>query len=133
MKAGKILVVLAIAAVVVAFFALGGNRYLTFEAIKAQQAAIAGYYQANQGQTIALFFAGYVAVTALSLPGAALMTLLAGAIIGLWTGVIIVSFASSIGATLCADGMSRPKECRGNRSRESSDGSRPSSNWDVVS
>ena len=100
MKAGKILVVLAIAAVVVAFFALGGNRYLTFEAIKAQQAAIAGYYQANQGQTIALFFAGYVAVTALSLPGAALMTLLAGAIFGLWTGVIIVSFASSIGATL---------------------------------
>ncbi len=100
MKAGKILVVLVIAAVVVAFFALGGNRYLTFEAIKAQQAAIAGYYQANQGQTIALFFAGYVAVTALSLPGAALMTLLAGAIFGLWTGVIIVSFASSIGATL---------------------------------
>ena len=92
MKAGKILVVLGIAAVVVAFFALGGNRYLTFEAIKAQQAAIAGYYQANQGQTIALFFAGYVAVTALSLPGAALMTLLAGAIFGLWTGVIIVSF-----------------------------------------
>jgi uncharacterized membrane protein YdjX (TVP38/TMEM64 family) len=47
------------------------------------------------------YFRVYVAVTALSLPGAAIMTLLAGgAIFGLWVGTLVVSFASSIGATL---------------------------------
>ncbi len=100
MKAGKIVVVLLIAAVIAAFFAFGGQKYLTFEAIKAQQAALSDYYKANAGRTIAVFFLIYVAVTALSLPGAALMTLLAGAIFGLLAGTIIVSFASSIGATL---------------------------------
>ena len=100
MKAGKLAVVLVIVAVIAAFFALGGQRYLTFEAIKAQQASIVGIYQAHPEQTIAAFFAAYVAVTALSLPGAALMTLLAGAIFGLLAGTVIVSFASSIGATL---------------------------------
>ena len=83
MKAGKLVVVLVIVTIIAAFFALGGQRYLTFEAIKAQQAAIVGIYQAHPAQTIAVFFLGYVAVTALSLPGAALMTLLAGAIFGL--------------------------------------------------
>ena len=100
MKAGKVIVVLLIAAVIAAFFAFGGQKYLTFEAIKAQQAALSDYYKANAGQTIAVYFLVYVAVTALSLPGAALMTLLAGAIFGLLAGTVIVSFASSIGATL---------------------------------
>ena len=100
MKAGKLVVVVVIVVVVAAFFALGGQRYLTFDAIKAQQASIIAIYQTNPAPTIALFFAGYVAVTALSLPGAALMTLLAGAIFGLLAGTVIVSFASSIGATL---------------------------------
>ena len=100
MKTGKIVVVLLIAAVIAAFFAFGGQKYLTFEAIKAQQAALSDYYKAHAGQTIAVYFLVYVAVTALSLPGAALMTLLAGAIFGLLAGTIIVSFASSIGATL---------------------------------
>ena len=100
MKFGKILVLVAIAIVVAAFFALGGQRYLTFEAIKAQQAALLAYYEAHQWRTIAIYFLVYVGVTALSLPGAALMTLLAGAIFGLVTGTIVVSFASSIGATL---------------------------------
>jgi uncharacterized membrane protein YdjX (TVP38/TMEM64 family) len=46
------------------------------------------------------FFLIYVAVTGLSLPGAAIMTLAAGAVFGLWQGVLIVSFASAIGASL---------------------------------
>ena len=49
---------------------------------------------------LGVFFAVYVAVTALSLPGAAIMTLLGGAIFGLWIGTLVVSFASSLGATL---------------------------------
>jgi pyruvate/2-oxoglutarate dehydrogenase complex dihydrolipoamide dehydrogenase (E3) component/uncharacterized membrane protein YdjX (TVP38/TMEM64 family) len=100
MKLGKLIVLLVIALAVAAFFALGGQRYLTFEAIKAQQASLSAYYQAHQGATIGAFFALYVLVTALSLPGAALMTLVAGAIFGLLVGTIVVSFASSIGATL---------------------------------
>ena len=100
MKAGKLGLVLVLALLVAAFFALGGPRYLSFEAIKAQQAALASYYAANQAATIGAFFVVYVVVTALSLPGAALMTLVAGAIFGLVVGTILVSFASSIGATL---------------------------------
>ncbi|MFN0162613.1 MAG: FAD-dependent oxidoreductase [Burkholderiales bacterium] len=100
MKSGKLAVLLVIAVAVAAFFALGGHHYLTFESIKAQQASLGNYYAAHKGATIATFFAVYVLVTALSLPGAALMTLVAGAIFGLVIGTIVVSFASSIGATL---------------------------------
>ena len=100
MKAGKLGLVVVLALLVAAFFALGGPRYLNFEAIKAQQAALANHYAANQAATIGVFFLVYVVVTALSLPGAALMTLVAGAIFGLVIGTIVVSFASSIGATL---------------------------------
>jgi hypothetical protein len=57
-------------------------------------------YRANPLQTVAAFFVIYVATTGLSLPGAAILTLAAGAIFGLLLGTLIVSFASSIGATL---------------------------------
>ena len=100
MKASKVLLVAALAALIAAFFALGGHRYLTFDQIKGQQAEIQVYYQAHPWQTVAGFFAVYVAVTGLSLPGAAIMTLVAGAIFGLLWGTVIVSFASSLGATL---------------------------------
>jgi len=100
MKAGKLGLVVLLALLIAAFFALGGPRYLSFEAIKAQQAALSGYYAAHRVAAIGAFFALYVVVTALSLPGAALMTLVAGAIFGLVTGTVLVSFASSIGATL---------------------------------
>jgi pyruvate/2-oxoglutarate dehydrogenase complex dihydrolipoamide dehydrogenase (E3) component/uncharacterized membrane protein YdjX (TVP38/TMEM64 family) len=99
-KAGKLGLIVLLAVLVAAFFALGGPRYLSFEAIKAQQAALSDYYAAHRAATIGAFFVLYVVVTALSLPGAALMTLVAGAIFGLVTGTILVSFASSIGATL---------------------------------
>jgi pyruvate/2-oxoglutarate dehydrogenase complex dihydrolipoamide dehydrogenase (E3) component/uncharacterized membrane protein YdjX (TVP38/TMEM64 family) len=101
MKASKILVVAAIAALIVAFFALGGPRYLAFDEIKARQVEIQAYAQAHPWQTVAGFFAVYVAATGLSLPGAAtILTLIAGAIFGLLWGTVIVSFASSLGATL---------------------------------
>jgi pyruvate/2-oxoglutarate dehydrogenase complex dihydrolipoamide dehydrogenase (E3) component/uncharacterized membrane protein YdjX (TVP38/TMEM64 family) len=100
MKASKVLLVAALVALIAAFFALGGHRYLTFDQIKGQQAEIEVYYQAHPWQTVAGFFAVYVAVTGLSLPGAAIMSLVAGAIFGLLGGTVIVSFASSVGATL---------------------------------
>jgi pyruvate/2-oxoglutarate dehydrogenase complex dihydrolipoamide dehydrogenase (E3) component/uncharacterized membrane protein YdjX (TVP38/TMEM64 family) len=96
----RLLVVATVALAVVVFFAAGGQRYFSFEYVKGQQAAIEGWYQANPWRTALGFFALYVAVTGLSLPGAALMTLLVGAIFGLLWGTVIVSFASTIGATL---------------------------------
>jgi pyruvate/2-oxoglutarate dehydrogenase complex dihydrolipoamide dehydrogenase (E3) component/uncharacterized membrane protein YdjX (TVP38/TMEM64 family) len=100
MKASKVLLIVAIAALIGAFFAFGGHAYLTFDNIKAQQAAIQEYYGTHPWQTALGYFLVYIAVTGLSLPGAAVMTLIGGAIFGLLWGTVIVSFASSIGATL---------------------------------
>ncbi|WP_254912852.1 FAD-dependent oxidoreductase [Novosphingobium sp. B 225] len=76
------------------------GQYLTLDALKTQQSAIDGYYRANPLLVAAAFFAVYVILTALSVPGAAILTLAAGAIFGVATGTLIVSFASTIGATL---------------------------------
>jgi len=89
-----------IAATVAAFFAFDLHRYFTLDFFKAQQAAIDAYYRAHPLQTATIYFAIYVVVTGLSLPGAAVMTLAGGAIFGLLWGTVIVSFASTIGATL---------------------------------
>jgi pyruvate/2-oxoglutarate dehydrogenase complex dihydrolipoamide dehydrogenase (E3) component/uncharacterized membrane protein YdjX (TVP38/TMEM64 family) len=100
MNTRRILLLIAIATLVAAFFAFDLGQYLTLEYFKTQQAAIDAYRQAHFWQTVMVFFAIYVAVTGLSLPGAALMTLVAGAIFGLLWGTLIVSFASTLGATL---------------------------------
>ena len=77
-----------------------GSDYLTLENIKESQQQFHEYYESNTILVLLVFFCTYVGVTALSLPGAAVMTLLAGALFGLLVGTIMVSFASSIGATL---------------------------------
>ena len=96
----RLLVAAAIVAAFAAFFAAGGQRYLTFESLKAQQAALQGYYAAHPWRAALGFFALYVAYTGFSLPGAALLTLVAGAVFGLAGGTLLVSFASSLGATI---------------------------------
>ena len=101
MSAGKrwgLLAVLVLA--VAAFFALGLNRYLSLDFIKSQQSQLEAWRAANPLVAALTFFAIYVATTALSLPGATLLTLAAGAIFGLGWGSLITSFAASIGATL---------------------------------
>ena len=96
----KILIILALAALIVAYFAFGLGDYLTVEGIKQIADDVGGYYARNPAQVIALFFLVYIAVTAASLPGAAVMTLAAGAMFGVLVGTIVVSFASTLGATL---------------------------------
>ncbi len=96
----KILIILALAALIVAYFAFGLGDYLTVEGIKQIADDVGGYYARNPAQVIALFFLVYVAVTAASLPGAAVMTLAAGALFGVFVGTVVVSFASTLGATL---------------------------------
>src|SRR6185295_14623398 len=97
---GRLLVLAAVLVAVAAFFASGAHRYFSFESIKARQAGIEAWTAAHPWQAMAGYFLAYVAVTGLSLPGAALMTLLGGALFGLLWGSVIVSFASTIGATL---------------------------------
>lgn len=96
----KIALLLIIVGAIAAFFYFDLGKYLTLEGLKAQQATLTAYVESNPWQTALAFFAVYVAVAALSLPGAAILTLVAGAIFGFSRGLVIVSFASSIGATL---------------------------------
>jgi pyruvate/2-oxoglutarate dehydrogenase complex dihydrolipoamide dehydrogenase (E3) component/uncharacterized membrane protein YdjX (TVP38/TMEM64 family) len=100
MNKGRLLVLLLIAALIAAFFAFGLERYVTFEFFKNRQLEIESYVRAYPLRSAAIYFAIYVAVTGLSLPGAAVMTLVGGTVFGLLWGTVIVSFASSIGATL---------------------------------
>ena len=93
-------IILLIAAAVFAWFQFDLGQYLTLDALKARQGDIAALYAANPAVVIGGYFAAYVALTALSFPGAAIMTLAGGAIFGLGLGLLIVSFASTIGATL---------------------------------
>jgi pyruvate/2-oxoglutarate dehydrogenase complex dihydrolipoamide dehydrogenase (E3) component/uncharacterized membrane protein YdjX (TVP38/TMEM64 family) len=93
-------IILLIAAAIVARFQFDLGQYLTLDALKARQGDIAALYAANPAVVIGGYFAAYVALTALSFPGAAIMTLAGGAIFGLGLGLLIVSFASTIGATL---------------------------------
>lgn len=96
----KKLLIIAVLLLVVSFFYFDGAKYLDFDYIKAQQVTLADLVAENFVLVAAAFFAIYVVVTAVSLPGAVPLTLLAGAIFGLLPGVVLVSFASSIGATL---------------------------------
>jgi pyruvate/2-oxoglutarate dehydrogenase complex dihydrolipoamide dehydrogenase (E3) component/uncharacterized membrane protein YdjX (TVP38/TMEM64 family) len=97
---GRLAVVLLVAAAAAAFFAAGGQRYLSLDNLKAQQAALEQWRAAHPAAAAAAFFAAYVAVTGLSLPGATLLTLAAGALFGWLWGTVLVSFAASIGATV---------------------------------
>ena len=100
MTRARLALLLLFVAAIAAFFALDLGRYLAPDSLRAQQAAIGAQVAAEPVRTGFLFFLAYVAVTGLSLPGAAAMTLVAGAIFGLLWGTVIVSFASTIGATL---------------------------------
>lgn len=96
----KNLIVGIIALLIAGFFLFDLQQYFSLDFIKAKQQAFNAYYDENTVLTLLIFFIVYVTVTALSLPGAAIMTLLAGALFGLIAGVIMVSIASTLGATL---------------------------------
>ncbi|MBF7053026.1 FAD-dependent oxidoreductase [Halomonas sp. KAO] len=102
MRSHRLLLLLLIAALVVAFFLSGANDYLTLEVLQAEQARFHAWLSREPVTVIGGFFLFYVAMAALSLPGAALMTVLSGTLFGLGGGLLLVSFASTIGATLAA-------------------------------
>ncbi|WP_415897374.1 dihydrolipoyl dehydrogenase [Neptuniibacter sp. QD72_48] len=96
----KLPLLLVILSAIAAFFIFDLAQYLNLDFIKSNQASFEQYYAENPIKTVAIFFGLYVLVTGLSLPGAAIMTLIGGALFGLVTGLLIISFASTIGATL---------------------------------
>ena len=89
-----------VVAIIVIFFVFDLGHFLTLDYIKEQQQQIETLYAENKLLTLGLFFLLYVVVTGASLPGATVLTMAAGAIFGFITGLILVSFASSIGASL---------------------------------
>ncbi len=100
MKQSKIILLAVIALLVFSYFAFDLGQYFSLDFFKSQQVAIDNYYQQHPWMTALLFFVIYVVVTGLSLPGAAVMTLVGGAVFGLLWGTVIVSFASTLGATI---------------------------------
>lgn len=100
MNTRKLLVIAVIAALITAFFVFDINQYLTLEYIKTQQESLQALTEEHPVLMLGGFFVLYVVVTALSLPGAAVMSLAGAAVFGFLPALIIVSFASSIGATL---------------------------------
>ena len=100
MNTKKIALLVGLATLLVAFFALDLGRFLSLDYLKSSQARFDALYQAQPWTVVGAYFVIYVAVTALSIPGAVILTLAGGAIFGLGWGTLIVSFASSVGATL---------------------------------
>ena len=96
----KIILLVALGLIILLFFQFELERFLTLEYIKSQQELINQYYAENRALTLIGFFLAYVIVTGASLPGATVMTLAGGAIFGLVTGLILISFASTIGASI---------------------------------
>ena len=86
--------------VIVLVVGLNFGQHLTLDNAKLRQAELSSFIESNFFVAITLYFVSYVAITALSIPGAAVVTLLGAALFGFWISLALVSFASTIGATL---------------------------------
>jgi uncharacterized membrane protein YdjX (TVP38/TMEM64 family) len=98
--AGRIALLALLAALFAAFWAFGLDRYLTLSFVRSSSGAGHAVYAAHPVLTVAGYFSLYILCASLSLPGAVVLTIAAGALFGLVAGALIVSFASSIGATI---------------------------------
>jgi uncharacterized membrane protein YdjX (TVP38/TMEM64 family) len=100
MNRKKIAIIILFAILVALFFYCDLGRYFTLESLKAHRAQLAAFYAAHRVAMVAAFMALYVVQTALSLPGAAILSLAAGAIFGALMGTVYANIAATIGATL---------------------------------
>ncbi|MBQ76621.1 MAG: pyridine nucleotide-disulfide oxidoreductase [Gammaproteobacteria bacterium] len=100
MKSGKIGLVLGLAGFIGAFVYFDAGQFLTLEYLRSEQDNFSRLVQENPAVASIIYFCVYIAITASSLPGATIMTLAGGAVFGFWWGLLLVSFASTIGATL---------------------------------
>lgn len=100
MRGSKPLVALLVAGLIGAFLVLDLGRFLTLDALRGAWVELESYARAKPVLAIVLFFLGYVALAGLSLPGAVVMALAAGAVYGVLVGTVVASFASTTGATV---------------------------------
>lgn len=96
----KILIVVVIAALIAVFRIFDLQQYLTLPYMKESRERFELLYAMHRTSVIAVYMAVYILASTLSLPGAVILTLAGGALFGLWTGTIVVSLASTTGATL---------------------------------
>ena len=96
----RILLLLVVVILITFFFVYDLKQYLTLEFLQESREVIREHYEAQPFWLLVTFFCIYLVTTALSLPGAAALSLAGGAVFGLTIGTLMVSFASSIGATL---------------------------------
>lgn len=96
----KAAVLVTLLSLVILFIAFDLDRYLTLSYVKASQDEFTLLYETHPALALGCYMALYVLITSLSLPGAAVLTLLGGALFGLWIGTLAVSFASTLGATI---------------------------------
>ena len=96
----KIILVSGLLLLFVAFYGLGFDQYIELNVLKQKSAELIAYYETNPWQSSGWFFLVYVISTAVSIPGASLLTLAGGAIFGFGWGLLLVSFASTVGASL---------------------------------
>ncbi len=100
MKLGKVILSLLLLLSFALFFIFDLKQYLSFDYLQSQRDLFREIYQDKPALVFLIYFATYVFTTAISFPGAAVLTLLGGALFGFWAGTVIVSFASTVGATL---------------------------------
>jgi uncharacterized membrane protein YdjX (TVP38/TMEM64 family) len=100
MNKKKIVILFLFIVVIGLFFAFDLGQYLNLGYIKSKQELINDFYNLNPVWTGFIFFICYVLITGTSLPGASVMTLIGGAIFGVFWGTILVSFSSVLGATI---------------------------------
>ena len=96
----RILLLCAVIAGIAAFWWFDLDQYLSLSFLHEQQQSLKSLYQQNPVAFIAAYAGIYIVITGLSLPGAAILTLAGGALLGFWLGLLVVSFVSTIGATL---------------------------------
>lgn len=97
---GKLLIVGVVAGLVTAYFLFDLGRFFSLDHLKASRDGLQALYAEHPAATLTVYFAIYVTVTALSLPAAVVLTLAGGALFGLVAGTVVVSFASTVGASL---------------------------------
>ncbi len=96
----KLTILAVVAAIVGLFILFDLDRYFTLSFLKESRDSFAALYSRSPALVIGVYFMIYLVVAALALPGAVVMTLAGGALLGLFVGTVVVSFASTIGATL---------------------------------
>ena len=100
MKKIKLVFVIIFVVAVILFYATGTHEQLDLSHIQKNLDSIRTFHQKNPYTMMLLFMSAYIAITAMSIPGAIVLTLLSGAVFGVWKGTLLVSLASTIGATI---------------------------------